>query len=57
MVPNWYELPGSFTIEAWFRPSRLFLGSAVEGAIISCLVTDRLYNSATSRSYLPSSLF
>ncbi len=41
MAPQWFELPGSFAVDAWFRPSRLFLGSTVEGAIISCLITDR----------------
>jgi hypothetical protein len=38
--PMWFEFPDSFTIDAWIRPRVLFLGTDIEGGILTCLVTD-----------------
>ena len=34
-----FEFPGSFTIQLWVNPRRVFLGTNVEGGLISCLVS------------------
>jgi hypothetical protein len=38
--PMWFEFRNAFTIEAWIRPERLFLGTQIEGGVLTCLVTD-----------------
>ena len=38
--PMWFEFATSFTIDLWMRPQRLFLGTDIEGGILTCLVTD-----------------
>ena len=38
--PTWFEFASSFSIDLWMRPQRLFLGTDIEGGILTCLVTD-----------------
>ncbi|EKX49713.1 hypothetical protein GUITHDRAFT_135879 [Guillardia theta CCMP2712] len=39
-APTWFEVPGSLTLDGWMRPRNLFIGTDIEGGVISCLVTD-----------------
>ena len=36
----WFEFATSFSLDLWLRPQRLFLGTEIEGGVLTCLVTD-----------------
>jgi hypothetical protein len=38
--PMWFEFATSFSLDLWMRPQRLFLGTEIEGGVLTCLVTD-----------------
>jgi hypothetical protein len=38
--PMWFEFATSFSLDLWLRPQRLFLGTEIEGGVLTCLVTD-----------------
>lgn len=38
----WFEFFGSFTMEVWIRPTKLFFGTDIEGGIVGCLARDRV---------------
>jgi len=36
----WFEFATSFCLDLWMRPQRLFLGTEIQGGVLTCLVTD-----------------
>ena len=45
--PMWFEFETSFSLDLWMRPQRLFLGTEIEGGVLTCLVTDALMSRPT----------
>lgn len=38
LISPWFEFTGSFSIQFWMKPIRVFLGTDIEGGIVGCLV-------------------